>query len=187
MNETGSVKQHVLTWTWIWRSYFWNTENRMDYTHTQRTHRDRCTPWTGWFATLSIWPRRCKLHWVSYILEPRRLRHFSFFFFFLNKSSLHINTRVSGVQSEHQQLDATALQQAKKRTFKNWGRRINGRLWNGRKEVRKKRKSDQKSEGTISLWDELWEHGLDVATEDSSIHISSSVSCDASTVINWCL
>lgn len=138
MNETGSVKQHVLTWTWIWRSYFWNTENRMDYTHTQRTHRDRCTLWTGWFATLSIWHRRCKLRWVSYILEPRRLRHFSFFFFFLNKSSLHINTRVSGVQSEHQQLDATALQQAKKRTFKNWGRRIYGRLWNGRKEVRKK-------------------------------------------------
>lgn len=45
----GYVKQHVLTWTWIWRSYFWNTENRMDYTHTRNTHIDRCTIWKGWF------------------------------------------------------------------------------------------------------------------------------------------
>lgn len=44
------VKQHVLTWTWIWRSYFWNTENRMDYTHTHNTHIDRYTIWKGWFG-----------------------------------------------------------------------------------------------------------------------------------------
>ena len=42
-------KRHVLTWTWIWRSYFWNTENRMDYTHTHNTHIDRYTTWQGWF------------------------------------------------------------------------------------------------------------------------------------------
>lgn len=39
--EFWDYGKHVLTWTWIWRSYFWNTENKMDYTHTHNTHIDR--------------------------------------------------------------------------------------------------------------------------------------------------
>lgn len=53
------------------------------YTHTQRTRRDRCTLWTGWFAMLSIWPNRSKLHMMWYILEHSCcLSFFSLSFFF---------------------------------------------------------------------------------------------------------
>lgn len=66
------------------------------YTHTQRTQRDGCTLWTGWFAMPSIGPNGSKnCAWRDIFWSV----HVAFLSFLSIKSSLHINTRVSGIWS----------------------------------------------------------------------------------------
>lgn len=85
----------------------------MDYTHTHRGHvgtgararhergdLSRCQ-----FEPVAVNCTGCHIFQSVGVAFPSLL---------LNKSSLHINTRVSGIKQEHRQLDATALQQAKK-------------------------------------------------------------------------
>lgn len=151
MNETGSVKQHVLTWTWIWRSYFWNTENRMDYTHTHRGHREtgagyeRGDLWCCQFDPIAV---NCAWHGIFWRIHVAFLSFLFFPFEQIIPAHKHscqwhqVRTSATGCR-------CTATGKETRLKTEDGGFMEDFGMEKGKKN------NDQKSEGTNSPWNEL--------------------------------